>query len=309
MTYLEAVNRYLDLVRVDRIAAVSGATGIPAIAKWLVNEAQRDLFYAHDWPWRRKNDVLQTVAPYETGTVTVTLGSTTLTGSGTTFTSAMVGRKFRLTGDLDFYEISAYVSATEVTLADAYVNATQSGIAYSIYQDVYALATDMDRILGMQAQDPDTRIIFGTDEDVYEFEPNPTNTGSPEAVIVSERSSAGTAWNARFWPIPSDIVQLQYQYMFEATDLSTDAHDFETLNRIPPKLHQLIVDKAYIRGLGSGTEDDPLMASRLNAIYERNLEREKSAAVPDKGRWKVMRDVAGGTRRHGVRWPTSYPGY
>ena len=70
--------------------------------------------------------------PYSTGTVSVTNGSTTVTGSGTTFTSDMVGKRFKVTGDTTFYTVSAYTSATQITLGTAYGGTTGTGKGYVI---------------------------------------------------------------------------------------------------------------------------------------------------------------------------------
>ena len=76
-----------------------------------------------------------TVADYTTGTVTVTQNSATITGSGTTFTANMVGRWFQVTTntlDSYWYRISAYTSATVITLESVYEGASGSGLSYKI---------------------------------------------------------------------------------------------------------------------------------------------------------------------------------
>ncbi len=77
------------------------------------------------------------VDDYTTGTVTVTLNSTTLTGSGTTFTPAMVGRWFTVTsqtvpGQGYWYKVTGYTSATVLTLNTTWTQATASGASYRI---------------------------------------------------------------------------------------------------------------------------------------------------------------------------------
>lgn len=59
---------------------------------------------------------------YTAGTVTVTNGSQTITGSGTVFTSKLVGQWFQTTdgSDENWYRISAFVSATVLTLENYY---------------------------------------------------------------------------------------------------------------------------------------------------------------------------------------------
>ena len=82
---------------------------------------------------RRMRDM--SAADYTTGTVTTTLNSATLTGSGTTFTAAMVGRSFKVAdpnGDGMWYKIAAYVDATTLTLENTYAGATAASLTYSI---------------------------------------------------------------------------------------------------------------------------------------------------------------------------------
>lgn len=74
-------------------------------------------------------------ADYTTGTVAVTNGSATVTGSGTTFTAAMVGRWLQVTapsGDNEWYKITAYTSSTVITLFNPYNGITVAGASYTI---------------------------------------------------------------------------------------------------------------------------------------------------------------------------------
>lgn len=58
---------------------------------------------------------------YVTGTITTLAnGGTAVTGSGTTFTAAMVGRYFKINADLDWYLIDSYTSATVIGLKQLY---------------------------------------------------------------------------------------------------------------------------------------------------------------------------------------------
>lgn len=123
-------------------------------ATWLSTQGAQAIQMAHcdirrvgDWPVLYRNTspwIISLVPAYNTGSVTVTENSATITGSGTTFTSAMIGRKFRVVGDNRFYIISAFTSATQLTLKDAYENGDLDGAgkSYLIYQDTYNLPTD-----------------------------------------------------------------------------------------------------------------------------------------------------------------------
>lgn len=82
---------------------------------------------------------------YTAGTISVTNNSTTVTGSGTTFTSDMVGRYLQVTSDGEdrlFYRIAAFVSTTSLTLENVYQSTTVTGTAYQIVE-AFNLPEDM----------------------------------------------------------------------------------------------------------------------------------------------------------------------
>lgn len=85
---------------------------------------------------------------YSDGTVTLTSGSATVTGSGTTFTSAMVGRYLRstsTTSDGLWYRIASRTSNTEITLENVYEGETQSGATYQI-DEAFSLPEEMQQL-------------------------------------------------------------------------------------------------------------------------------------------------------------------
>lgn len=80
-----------------------------------------------------------TVVDYTAGSVAVIAGSTTLTGTSTTFTPAMVGRWFSITdtnntGQGYWYQVATYSSPTVLVLATNYAGSTGSGLSYRIGQ-------------------------------------------------------------------------------------------------------------------------------------------------------------------------------
>lgn len=123
----------------------------------------------HDWPYYiQDKGVIETVAPYETGTVSVTNGSKTITGSGTTFTAAMAGRKIRVNSENAYYRIATFVSATELTLENNYLGSTASGQTYKIYKDEYRLNADVDKY----------KLLRQSNNGVILFDTHPTNFDS-----------------------------------------------------------------------------------------------------------------------------------
>lgn len=70
-------------------------------------------------------------ADYTTGTISITTGTTVVTGVGTTFTSAMVGRWLKTT-DGYWYQIASFTSTTVIGLDKIYNGATIAGASFTI---------------------------------------------------------------------------------------------------------------------------------------------------------------------------------
>lgn len=97
------------------------------------------------------------MAQYKTGTVSVTNGSQTVTGSGTAWASEVAaGDIFTVVGTNTWYEVGAVVSDTELTLAAEYAGSTQSGADYAITRDF----TSPDNIPYPEQRDIETASLF-----------------------------------------------------------------------------------------------------------------------------------------------------
>lgn len=134
------------------------------------------------------------VADYSASTVSLTQGSNLVTGSGTTFTSAMVGRWFTITdstvqGQGYWYRISGYTDATHISLGSLtgpvnWGNASCSGATYNIGEtpeipeelhSILAWGTASDFYGGMR-KDPENAAMY----DNLFWTGSPTNTSRKE---------------------------------------------------------------------------------------------------------------------------------
>ncbi len=76
------------------------------------------------------------MAQYKTGTVSVTNGSATVTGSGTLWSGEIAaGDLFTIVGDNAWYEVASVGSNTSITLSANYAGTTGSGQSYAISRD------------------------------------------------------------------------------------------------------------------------------------------------------------------------------
>lgn len=120
-------------------------------AKGLVNDTYtRSLPRAVDWDPLVQEGFLSMTPYYNTGTATITAGSTSVTGVGTTWTSAMIvadGYKIKFAGNDNIYSFE-YVGATSGTVSPALSEATDlTTVTYKIFRDEYSLASDFNRLL------------------------------------------------------------------------------------------------------------------------------------------------------------------
>ncbi len=77
-----------------------------------------------------KNTKDLSVADYTAGTIAIVINTTVVTGTATTFTTAMVGRFIKINDD--WYRIATFTSTTVIGLENTYIGATATGLAYTI---------------------------------------------------------------------------------------------------------------------------------------------------------------------------------
>jgi hypothetical protein len=202
-------------------------TTMLAEVKGFINERYVRVCKAQKWWWLRKKDNIVTLNKYTTGTITATSASTTITGSGTTFTSGMVNRKFKAKAYDEIYDIASFVSSTELTLADAYTGDTNTGGNYTVYQDVYDLPSDCEEIAEIWT-DHDVRPMrkMGPREFREQQVMYPTVEGWPQAYTVlgfDDATPLSTSTRKiEIWPRPDKdytmrLVYIRKPVMLDAT--------------------------------------------------------------------------------------------
>ena len=231
-----------ELARVLKTGARSGDDLRTSMGRWL-NMAFRSIAYFAAWDGMRDEQVIATVAAYSTGTATFTLNSATVTGSGTTWTAAMVGRKIARTQGGIYYRVATYVSATQITIAEVYAEATASASTYVIYQDEYDLATTTHSIESANLIDayggPE---LIGTEQrymDRYGF--SPAFTGRPFAYSVATSTTVGTP-RIRLTPTPDAIYRISFRYLKTWTTIT--GSDLYTAQGLPEDVEELAIDRA-----------------------------------------------------------------
>ena len=134
--------RFVELY--SDVETTSQVTGEQAFIKRAVQRALDRVSGFHHWPFYLEDSFFSTVDDVTAGTVAVTNGSATVTGTSTAFTSAMIGRKFRVGSQNAYYTIAAVASGTSLMLDQNFQGADDTSCTYVIYQDEYRLVADVD---------------------------------------------------------------------------------------------------------------------------------------------------------------------
>jgi hypothetical protein len=129
----------------NRLLSRAPQVGI-ALSQQLVNDSWRTLQSRGMWSFRRRHGTFAPPNMYITGTASsnVATGNPNLiTGSGTTWTPAMVGQQIRLGGLLyPYYTIVGYLSPTSLLIDQPWAGPDVTGVTYQVLQIYYPAPAD-----------------------------------------------------------------------------------------------------------------------------------------------------------------------
>jgi hypothetical protein len=120
---------------------LNGSSRAQRVYDKAVNDGLRELYATGEFDFSTRVTRLSFAAPYSTGTVSVNASGTAVTGSGTTFTSAMVGRYIRFQGESEQYLITAFGGVTSLTIETYFGSSNLSGVTYTITDERKVLPT------------------------------------------------------------------------------------------------------------------------------------------------------------------------
>lgn len=160
-------------------------------AKSWVNHAFRDIVEQRRWSWLVKRGQFVMPATYNTGTVSVTQGLPTVTGSGTTFTAAMIGRQFRIGDNSPLYTIQQFNSTTSLTLDADWGAADASAQTYEIYAAYVTPPDDFKSFIAVWDPANNWRLhLHRTQAEVNVWDAQRSNHGDAYFVVAADYTSS-----------------------------------------------------------------------------------------------------------------------
>ncbi|RKY15634.1 MAG: hypothetical protein DRP82_01240 [Planctomycetota bacterium] len=172
-----------------------------------VNDACRDIAIAFQEDFL-KYTTKSLDAPYETGAVSVTKGSTTVTGDGTNWTSSHANWWF-YGPDGRLYEIASIGGSQSLILAEAYIGDTESGASYKLTPLFYDLPSDLLQLVDVtRKQTPLTGVPLRNLQALIGF-------GTPSNYALKGNKIL-------FYPFPDEAIQVTLLYVRKPTTVSND---------------------------------------------------------------------------------------
>ncbi len=259
-------------------------------AKRAANIALHDIHigFAERLPWAERRAIIVTQPKYETGTITATKGSTTISGGSTTWNTnndfsvanMRAGGKIRINGGNEIYEISSVASDTSATLTSKFTQDTVSGASYVYFEDEYALASDFLRPLDLkQFSDPLDITLVGRTDFRRMFLRN-FITGKPQVATIVDLPFSGSTTPVRkvcFYKPPDQAYTIPYSYITSnlavsfagaaQTQMSADSDE----PIIPLRYRYALVLHALSHMYRDAKDDDRALSAKVE--YEQLLSR------------------------------------
>lgn len=262
----------------------------------LINERYRRILRRGDWQRLRVQAVIQTVAPYETGTIAATNGSTSITGTDTVWTEAMSGRAIRIAEGDEYYQFT-YVSPTSGTLDRAYEGDDATAATYSIWQNVYVLPSDLFVLHSMRVLGEIRDLDQQTQEQLDEQAANRSTQGTPYCYALHmDDLSTPPRQQVELYYIPDQVYSIPFWYTQDPTLFSAS----QTSSFLAPWLNpSAIYDgvaadvRALEDNLGAAQHYEQMFLAHLSEMF--GAEARRRGARPIKIAEKY-------TRHNARRW-------
>lgn len=276
----------------------SDSTNTTNVDRWL-NYSQQDICARWPWPFLESRESIITVPDYTTGTISVSSGSATVTGVGTTFTSIMgtSGQYWiQFSGSNDWYLITARSSNTSITIEQVYQGTTNlSAATFIVRKRYYSLSSSCDRVVDILNQATPLKLIQVDPRTIDDLRPNPQSTNSSYGYIMWGIDSSGNVQVIPY-PFPSDARVFELKTIKRPTDGAIS---------LPNKYAHIIAWGAIAVGYAFLRKLD--LAQAWSAKFEQRLAQMRSEYRMSEDQQPIMRSIDSVQRAKFIQMPEQYP--
>lgn len=251
------------------------------LKRW-INKAQQKILRAFEWPFNRNPTplVIQTVSDITTGTVSTTIGNTTITFSSAP-TVSIANRYIQTSSSNDWYRITAHTANVTTATIEIGALATASAATYTVRKVYYSTDSTVDRIIQVTQTVLPYQLIETSTEYFQSFNPGFLASGTPRIYMPDGVDSSGFP-QFKLWPNPDAAINLSVYYLKTAVDMSADAD----VSVIPAKWHtSVLLSGAQIEAF-QFLDDTKMVTSK--ADFLEGLEEMKTEYETALHRHRVM---------------------
>lgn len=267
------------------------------VDRWL-NYTQEDIVSRWSWPFMRGRETIVTIPDYTTGTVAVTSGGTTVTGTNTVWTATHADGTYyvQFDGANDWYRVTTRNSGTEIIIATAYQGTDDlTASTYILRKFFYALSSTTDRIIDIRNWNTPMKLIQCDPRTLDSIIPNPQSTNSSYGYVEWGVNSSGNILITPY-PFPSDARLFEIRTLTRLTDGTIS---------VPNKYAHVMawgaiaVGFAYLRKFNE--------AGAWSAKYEQRIAQMKQEYRLTEDYQPMLKSIDDGYRTTWQPLPPSYP--
>lgn len=266
----------------DRTGAFDSAVSgdLTKLKRWL-NLAQQDITGRHNWEFMTAHETIQGVADITTGTVDISVDSTSLTFSSAP-SASVAGYFIKFSDTNNWYKISSHTAAsTSATLSQAFGGDSNiSAGTYTLRKLWYTTSTPLDSILDIKETVNGRFLESANSRDTDIFLSLYWDQGTSYNYVTSVSDSTGGI-QISFIYSPSERTNFQVRGVKKLTDMSSDSDT----SIIPARWHSTVLDMASFYAFSAL---DDTRAKDFFAAAEIGIKDMARVYGQDLGRHRVM---------------------
>lgn len=222
------------------------------------------------WSWAFAENQIEIPDAYQTGTITLTQGSATVTGLDTVWTSSLENLQLKVLNNM--YTISTVTSNTELTIDRQWARTTTSGNPYTIVKALYTVPSDFRGWYTVIDPTNNWRIWYNfTARDIDRYDPARTSTGNPAVVASSTYDAVTGLPRFEVWPHQLTAKAFRFLYYKVHADISRNQD-------LPEGVRGNAIVKGALSDLcrwpGVASQPNMMFSLKLADYYEAEFQRE-----------------------------------
>lgn len=274
-TFLTLQQEVADRLNIDQTVSANTTR----LKRWL-NLTQQDVASRYPFEWLFGRAYVQTVVDKTAGTVAVSNGGTSVTGTSTAFAAGDKRSFIQLEGDTNWYEVTA-VAAQVLTITPAFAGSALTVGTYTLRKVYYTLPTDVASIYDARQANTPLKLTNLGIWTMDTYQPDINTVSMPTAyyrfrIDPEIGATAAKATQVGFFPSPDDEYNIEFRYIIQQADLSADGD----IPFLPVQYHTVLADGAEWLGSKFLNADNQ---EALKKAYEFSLQQliEKENASGD----------------------------